>query len=55
MKEKKPQTDWETLVLPPMVKMAEIVHEKQYDDKLKCISLSANIVGRHVENIAEDL
>lgn len=35
--------------------MDEIIHGKQYGDKLKCIPLSANTVGRRIENIAEDL
>lgn len=35
--------------------MVEIIHGKQYGDKLKCIPLSANTVGRRIENIAEDL
>lgn len=34
--------------------MAEI-HRKQYGNKLKCIHLSPNTVGRCIENIAEDL
>lgn len=55
MKEKKPCTIGETLVLPAVVKMAEILLEKQYVDKLKCISLSVNTVGRSVENIPEGL
>ncbi|CAM4541743.1 unnamed protein product [Lepidochelys olivacea] len=35
--------------------MDEIIHGKQYGDKLKCILLSANTVGRCIETIAEDL
>jgi len=31
------------------------IHRKQYGYKIKCIPLSANIVGRRIENIAEDL
>uniref|UniRef100_K7FR34 DUF4371 domain-containing protein n=1 Tax=Pelodiscus sinensis TaxID=13735 RepID=K7FR34_PELSI len=54
-KDKKPHTIGETLVLPAAVKMVEIIHGKQYGHKLKCIPLSANTVGRRIENIAEDL
>ncbi|CAM4646942.1 unnamed protein product [Lepidochelys kempii] len=54
-KDKKPHTIGETLVLPAVVKMDEIIHGKQYGDKLKCIPLSANTVGRHIEDTAEDL
>uniref|UniRef100_K7GJS8 DUF4371 domain-containing protein n=1 Tax=Pelodiscus sinensis TaxID=13735 RepID=K7GJS8_PELSI len=54
-KDKKPHTIGETLVLPAAVKMVEIIHGKQYGDKLKCFPLSASTVGRRIENIAEDL
>ncbi|CAM5136722.1 unnamed protein product [Natator depressus] len=54
-KDKKPHTIGETLLLLAVVKMDEIIHGKQYGDKLKCIPLSANTVGRCIENIAEDL
>lgn len=36
----------ETLDLPAAVKMSEIIHVKQYDEKLKCIRLSADTFGR---------
>uniref|UniRef100_K7F2Y8 DUF4371 domain-containing protein n=1 Tax=Pelodiscus sinensis TaxID=13735 RepID=K7F2Y8_PELSI len=39
----------------PRVKMVEIIHRKQYGDKLKCIPLLANTVARCIENITEDL
>lgn len=45
----------ETLVLPAVAKMGKIVCGKQYGNKLKCFPLSANTVGRSIENIAEDL
>lgn len=51
MKDKKLRTIGETHVLPVMVKMAEIILGKQYGDS----TLSANTVGRCIENIAEDL
>lgn len=34
--------------------MTEIMHGKQYGDKVKHSPLSANTVGKHVENTAED-
>lgn len=36
----------ERVDLPAAVKMSEITHGKQYDEKLKCIPLSADPVGR---------
>ena len=54
-KDKKPHTTGKTLVLPATVKMAAIIRRKQYGSKLKCIPLSANTVGRRIENIAEGL
>jgi len=56
-KDKKPHTIEETSVLPAAVKMAEIMHGKQYSNKLKSIPLSANTVGRCTEElrVAEEL
>lgn len=54
-KDKKPHTIGETLVLPAAVKMVEIIHGKEYADKLKCIPLSANTIGRRIEIIADNL
>lgn len=39
-------------VLLDIVKMAEIIHEKQYGNKLKCDLLFAKILERLIENIA---
>lgn len=54
-KNKKPYTIGETLLLPAAVKMVEIIHGKEYADKLKCIPLSANTVGRRIATIADNL
>lgn len=45
----------ERVDLPAAVKMSEITHGKQYDEKLKCIPLSADPVGRWLKNTAKDL
>jgi len=52
LKDRKPHSIEETLVLPAAVKTAETMHRKQYGDKLKCNLLSANAVGRSRENAA---
>lgn len=38
-----------------MIKIAEIIHTKQYGNKLKRTPLSANTVGRWTEDTDEDL
>lgn len=43
-----------TPALQVTVKLAALMCRKKIDVKLKCIPLSANIFGRHIENIAED-
>lgn len=51
-KDEKPHTIGETLVLPAAVKTVEIIHGRQYGDRVKYILLSANTVGRCIENSA---
>jgi len=43
------------LSLPPPVKIAEIIHTKQYGNKLKCTPFSVNTAGRCTEDTAEHL
>ena len=38
-----------------MIKVTQITHAKHYGNKLKCIPLSVNTIGRCVEDTAEDL
>lgn len=54
MKDKKPYATG-LLFLPIVVKMTETTHGKQYGDKVKGIALSANTVGKCIENTARDL
>lgn len=54
MKDKKPYTTG-PLFIPAVVKIFEITHGKQYGDKVKCIPLTANTAGKHIENTARDL
>ncbi|XP_009883235.1 PREDICTED: complement factor H, partial [Charadrius vociferus] len=54
-KDEKRHTIGETLVLPAAVKMVEIIHGRQYGDRVKYILLSANTVGRCIENITKEL
>lgn len=42
-------------LLPAAVKLAEIMHRKQYGDKLTCIPLSVDTAERCRENNHEDL
>lgn len=51
MKDKKPYATG-PLFRPAAVKITQITHGKQYGDKVKCIPLSSNTVGKHVGNTA---
>lgn len=51
MKDKKPYATG-PLFLPAVAKITQITHGKQYGDKVKCIPLSTNTVGKHTENTA---
>lgn len=51
MKDKKPYAIG-LLFLPAVVKITQITNGKQYGDKVKCIPLSANTVGKHIGNTA---
>lgn len=39
IKDKKPYAIRKALVLPVAIKMAKIIHRRQYDKKFKCISM----------------
>lgn len=54
-KDKKPHTIGESLLLPAAVRMVDIIHGKEYTEKLKAIPLSDNSVARRIEMIAEDI
>lgn len=47
--DKKPHTIGETLVCSFMVNMAGVIYRRQDGDKLKCVPLSEDTVGRCIE------
>jgi hypothetical protein len=54
-KNKKPHTIGETLLLPAVMKMCEIMHGEKYGEALKTIPLSNNTVILLTESMSEDV
>jgi hypothetical protein len=54
VKNKKPHTIGETLLLPAAMKICEIMHGENYGEARKAIFLSNNRVMRRIESMSED-